>query len=288
VKWVIFLLLFSIQAFADCVEKDLHVVVDGEAFEAVLFEPELQRDVPVVFSLAPSVGRNPLDGVIASDLCKNSIATVLVEVYSQDFMNTVESFSAIEARNRFSMQALRQLIDTVATLPEIDGNRMGMIGSSLGGIFGALYFPSDDRLLAYVNILGAENIPEILTYSDNHQVTAFRNRVMAEKQMRSANEFLAEARAEIVLDPAKNNTARNRDKILQVMLETDETVPFRNQLALWERTGRPDRILLTEGDHTDQYIDLILYNFRPVVDFLKAKLRVSTRHGRGTVHRAGL
>ncbi len=280
----VFIFFLTQYAWADCTEKDMQVLVNGQPVHATLFEPESRGKFPTVVSLAPSVGVNPLDGIIASDLCKRAVATMLVEVYSQEFMTKVDSFRAIELQNQFAMVGLRKLIDKLSELPEIDAARIGMLGSSLGGIFGALYFPTDNRISIYVNILGAENIPEILAYSDNDKVTAFRERMIKKHHFRSIEEFITTARRDLHLDPMNVNTPAVRDRILQVMLDSDETVPYRYQEALWHRTGEPSRILLHGSTHTEQYIDFILYRFEPIADFLAARL--STPRYRETIRRA--
>lgn len=60
-----------------------------------------------------------------------------------------------------AIQDLRRTVDWIETRDEFDSKRVGIMGTSLGGIVGALAFAAEPRFVAYTSVLGGAGISDI-------------------------------------------------------------------------------------------------------------------------------
>lgn len=60
-----------------------------------------------------------------------------------------------------AIQDLRRTVDWIETRDEFDSHRIGIMGTSLGGIVGALAFAVETRFVAYTSVLGGAGISDI-------------------------------------------------------------------------------------------------------------------------------
>ena len=126
-------------------------------------------------------------------------------------------------------------VSTVATWlqlqPEVDRDKLGIAGVSLGAIIAHLAMGRDDRLQAGVAIVGGGNLREIsqlgrlarLFLQAKGNVTA---NAIGDTQLRAADP----------LYNAQNNRPR---RVLMIQAARDEIIPPRNATQLWEALGRP-------------------------------------------------
>lgn len=108
---------------------------------------------------------------MARRLAKSGIAGIIVELpyhlhrtpagkRSGELAVQGDPESLIAVMNQ-AIQDIRRTVDWVETRPEFDAKRVGIMGTSLGGIVGSLAFAVEPRFAAYTSVLGGAGIADI-------------------------------------------------------------------------------------------------------------------------------
>src|SRR5439155_15124366 len=124
---------------------------------------------------------------------------------------------------------------------EIDGQRLGILGTSLGSFIGALAAEMEPRLRRVVVLLGGGGLVE--AYYDDPRVTPLRRLFEA---VGGKKEKLAEWIAPV--DPLTCAANLRDRKVLMIAGKRDEIVPPNASEALWAATGR-QQIVWYDGTH---------------------------------------
>jgi dienelactone hydrolase len=115
---------------------------------------------------------------------------------------------------------------------EVDPRRIGIVGTSLGGIVGALAVGVDPRFNRNVLIIAGGDPAGVLWHAP--ETRRVRDR-MAELGM-TLESLRAESRA---IDPVTFARRADPKSILMINASKDETIPRESTVALWEAFGKP-------------------------------------------------
>ncbi|HUT33956.1 MAG TPA: alpha/beta hydrolase family protein [Planctomycetota bacterium] len=115
---------------------------------------------------------------------------------------------------------------------EVDPTRVGIVGTSLGGIIGALAVGVDPRFTRNVLILAGGDPVGILWHAP--ETRRVRDR-MVELGL-TLDSLRKDSRG---IDPVAFAHRACREQILMINAATDETVPRESTVALWEAFGKP-------------------------------------------------
>jgi uncharacterized protein len=141
---------------------------------------------------------------------------------------------------------LRALAGWLAARPEIDGGRIGVRGSSMGGLFAIHAAAGSDDVAAAVAIcpaaewMLAEDVQRVI---DGRPLPA--NSAMPEMEL-DAPALAAWLDSNDVEDAAERMGAK---PLLLIHARGDEVVPYSQSEKLYERAAEPKRLLLLEGGH---------------------------------------
>ena len=146
---------------------------------------------------------------------------------------------------RQSVADVRRTVDVLQSRPEIDPQRIGACGISLGALIAASAFAEEPRLHRAALILGGGDLAEIIAHANE-------TRRLREAMARLSTEDLARAkRAVAEADPLRNAAqARSRAEkglVLMINAAQDEVIPPRCARKLAEAYGMADRIRWLEG-----------------------------------------
>lgn len=134
------------------------------------------------------------------------------------------------------------LIDALAAQPEIDAERIGIWGVSLGGYFAPRVASGDERLKACIALAGPWNFGAGWDGLNELTRAAFRVRSASaddEQARRRALELSLEGRAHRITCP-----------LLVVAGKRDRIIPWQDAVRLTEQAGGPAELLmLEEGNH---------------------------------------
>lgn len=128
--------------------------------------------------------------------------------------------------------------------PEVDRERLGITGISLGGIMSALAASGEPRLKNVAIFLGGGNLAELLWVNQTREARAFREKWQAAGGTR---ESFRQALAPI--DPATYGHLLKGRRVLMIAAKNDEVIPPESALALWESIGREPELVWIDAGH---------------------------------------
>lgn len=139
----------------------------------------------------------------------------------------------------------RRVCDWIQSDPELDGDRIGILGVSLGSITGALATAIEPRISHACLIMGGAHLHEIIWGSMEPEARAYR-KLWTESG--GTKESLAD-----ILRPYDATTYADRLKervVFMICASEDESVPKVASLALWEAAGKQEILWYPCGHYT--------------------------------------
>lgn len=241
-----------------------------------LFTPNVHKKVPVVIAVPPLMGI-AVEYIIAQKLCAKGIATIFASVNENLRPGKMEMPSwGFEDRTLVrAVISLRTLLDYIQISPYFDKSKVGILGSSLGGITALqLAGVESHRLQAIVTLVAGGNIPEILATSQQRRVKKLRRRRMENLNIDSPEVYEDLLRKTIRHDPLYFSHKVPKEKVLMIMSNADTAVPTSNQRLLHLALGKPDSIEYSMG-HIPTILYAAIMDFDKIASFLDQKFELS-------------
>lgn len=200
-----------------------------------------------VILVLPIIGGGyPLEKYFCAYFARQGLAAVLVR---RDRLKTPDRLADIDGLLRQAAIDARQTLDWVETRPELDAQRTGVFGISMGGIRAAFLTPLDPRIRASVIGLAGGDLPHIVTYSREPGITR-RRRAYLQTQNISLEEFHEGLKPVMLSDPLNVAPAIDPSKVLLVLATFDTAVPSKKGFELRRAMGKPETIVLPTGHYT--------------------------------------
>ena len=178
-------------------------------------------------------------------------------------------------RQRVTIVDVCRLIDWAERRPEIDPDRIGLIGFSLGAVVAGTVATQEARLAATVSVMGGSHLHSVIATCDGKRATRVQTRA-AESFGWDREEL--EARLEpitSVLDPANYPDRVDPRRVLIIDANRDKCVPLSSREDLWLALGQPERISMNY-DHEPAFYSFTPLGFnwmrRRIWDFLEKRL----------------
>lgn len=253
--------------------KIFHGTISGDFIESnyqlkyKLFQHHGLKIRPLIFVFPPIMGNTHIDKSVAKKLVNKGANVVLVEMESL----FEEKISIKDLSNKFyyTLYLLKQLVESSIQNPElnIDHDRVGVFGLSLGGIVGATLAgisPSVKRLY----VIGASgNLPLISFNSTRRSISIFRENSMTKNSLIDAESWANFSKPYFrKLDPLNYIENYKEKKIFMLMSPSDTTVPFTAQAQFWKALGQPD-YRLYDMSHISMIIRWFIEDQGHMLDF---------------------
>lgn len=192
---------------------------------------------------------------ISSDLRRRSVGAVDVLQVLGD--NTLFDWPAlIQARNeqvflsrvdrmvdRFinTVIDIRRLVDWAEAQPEVDSDRIALIGFSMGAIVGSVAIANEPRIDAGIMVMGGGEIHKAFAVCDSRMGRVRKNAIKrfgwtAEQLAKRLEPYLAS------IDPVNYPGRVNPGRVLLIEADKDSCLPEAGRDRLWNAMGRPERI----------------------------------------------
>jgi cephalosporin-C deacetylase-like acetyl esterase len=194
----------------------------------------------------------PLHG----DRCPGSPAAVAADLLASAELDTCALLF------RQAAQDVQACLDWLGDQPEVDDERLGVIGFSLGGILAALVLGLDTRPRAGVSVVGAGDLAGLILGSP--MASAFRQRLARHGY---GPEQVKEALREV--DPL--TYAPRIANLLMINGERDPIVPRQAVLTFWNSLdpSRHNRLVWGPWGHFPP----VWQSFRQVLDHLRSRMQ---------------
>ncbi len=216
------------------------------------------------------------------------VLNVLGEQFMWDWEAMGQASDPAQFRELMSQQAERirvnvvdasRIIDWAQTRPEIDTDRIAIIGFSHGALVASIAAVAEPRIKTGIFVMGGANPHELIASCQLERTDTIRN-VVQQRFGWNLEQYREE------LDPifAPYNVARyagHVDPARTLIIDSyyDTCMPRSSRDALWEAMGRPERISY-EYDHKVSFLSMTplgFYNMRHIIyDFLDKQLLPDT------------
>ncbi|OHB73064.1 MAG: hypothetical protein A2Z25_06825 [Planctomycetes bacterium RBG_16_55_9] len=164
-----------------------------------------------------------------------------------DVENT-QSADLVEDYFRQTVLDNRQVLDYLVERPEVDKDRLGCLGLSLGGIRASLLAGVDGRLKCTVIGLAGGSIADITVQSDMSEI---RDHIKELITMGATSELVhAELSEKVVTDPLRLAPYADARDVLMFIARFDRVVPRKCCDRLRESCGKPEGIYLPAGHYS--------------------------------------
>ncbi|HEV8062157.1 MAG TPA: prolyl oligopeptidase family serine peptidase [Gemmataceae bacterium] len=207
---------------------------------AEYYRPQGPGPFPGVIVLDITAGNQDLSRLIANCLAQNKIAALFVQMayygprrppgskrrmMSTNFPQTIENV-------RQTVLDVRRATAWLAARPEVDAKRLGIHGTSLGSMVGALTAEMEPRLGRVCVLLGGAGLVD--AYYDHPQAAPYRKLWEA---VGGTKEQVKRLLAPI--DPITCAANLKDRKVLLIAGKLDDIMPPKATEALWKAAGEP-------------------------------------------------
>ncbi len=213
---------------------------ENNTVHAEYYRPRGKGPFPGVIVLDITGGDQSLSRTIATCLAQNNIAALFVQMaYYGPRRPPGSKLRLLSPNIERTMDAIRQTVLDIRrasawleSRPEIDRKRLGIHGTSLGSMIGALAAEMEPRLSRVSICLGGGGLVD--AYYDHPQATPYRK---VWEAMGGTKEQVV--RAFSPFDPITYARNLKDCKVLMIAAKRDEIVPPKATEALWKAAGKP-------------------------------------------------
>lgn len=210
------------------------------------------------------VGRGPFPAVVILPITRGDYYTQNFAIYlaergyvclrfestrnfTDDAHKTLESAQQLL---RHYVIDVRRSIDWLASRQEVDPQRIGIMGISLGAIVASLVMEVDNRVQAGVFLLGGGDVAGIIETSQEKSLIKFRQRVIEHEGLDPVTFKEAAARALKPVDPISYADRLDPNRVLMINGYFDQVIHRDYVRAFWETAGRPELVFIPTGHYS--------------------------------------
>jgi dienelactone hydrolase len=136
---------------------------------------------------------------------------------------------------------IRRLVDWAQTRPEVDTQRIALIGFSMSAIVGSVALTNEPRIDAGVLVVGGADLHEVLA-SCNGRIRRTRERIL-ERFDWSIDDYKEQLKAPLAaINPARFAGRLDPERVLVIEAAADSCIPESARERFWQAMGRPERV----------------------------------------------
>ena len=208
-------------------------------------------DTPFIYYRWIVFGKKPLFIIFPNIGGVTILETMMGEFFAQKGYHAIISVLAddVTDKNRPSDQvdeffikattSSRLVLDMACQFKEVDCERVGAFGASLGGIRTLTLLGVETRVKAAVTYVAGVNLPSIMAYSEQKTVKNWRKYRMAQEGFQSQSDFEDHLHQVVDVDPEDFAHLVDRRDVYMVVGLKDTSVPTANQYEAIGAFGNP-------------------------------------------------
>jgi dienelactone hydrolase len=226
---------------------------ENNTVHAELFQPVAPGPFPCVIVLHIAGGDFELSRFAAQVFAQREVAALFVKMpYYGERRPAGKRTRMVSNDLEVGLRSMRQVVldlrracDWIEAQPSLDGQRIGVMGISLGAITGALASAIEPRISHACLVMGGAELQHILFESTEREAVEYR-------KLWRANGGTLETFADVMrpYDPATYADRLRQRIVFMISAADDQTIPKKSTLALWEATGRQRIVWYPCGHYT--------------------------------------
>lgn len=220
-----------------------------------------------VLILPPTGGTNVLDQGYANTFCAQGIHAIIVSDW--EFHATTDWDLGVH--DRAAMRALAAVQQSLDFVQSQGLQKIGIMGTSIGGITSTLALGVDPRLKVGTIIVGSSRFADVVAESDEKGALELRKLRQEKFGYKTSEEYRSALRQAIQFEPSKNLQALQQKEIFVIAASEDTTVPTVYQEELSIQTNSKYFLKLS-GNHFNVILKTYLLKRQKIVEFFKANL----------------
>jgi dienelactone hydrolase len=226
---------------------------ENNTIPAEIFHPRGEGPFPYVIVTHIAGGDFDLSRFVSRTLASNGIACVFIKLpyYGErrppgkNVRMLAPDVGIASGAMGQAVKDIRRVCDWIQTRPDLDGDKIGICGISLGSITGALAIAIEPRITHACLIIGGGSLADLVFESVEGEAREYR-RLWTESG--GTRESLQEVMKPF--DPVTYPDRLRRRVILMINAEQDESVPVVCNKALWEAAGKQRIVWYPCGHYT--------------------------------------
>lgn len=246
---------------SSCIRNSEKISVDDFS---VKFTPYRTNSRLHVILMPPTGGMNFIDRSYARQFCQDGMNVYILESWSGDDEYVID----FTIHNRLYERAQRAIQMVIDSIPEKDS--VGILGTSVGGLFAAQAIGSKPRLKTGFSIVGGAHIAEIIVRSSQLAMEKAKEIRRKEFKFASDDEYLAQLDPFITIDPLYMEGHKGKT-LGMVISPLDKVVPAKNQKLLQE-IWQPEKLITINHNHMWAVIESWLLHQKEISNFFKTSL----------------
>lgn len=255
-------------------EKLLIKINDSEIgrFEIDTFVYKASRKSPAVFT-SPVFGGAPfIEHILGRMFAMNGFHAFITDFMPvTNFRNQVPDLHVHDRTYKKAVAGLDGLRNYVQDLPYVEGDKIGLFGMSLGGMFTSINMKLNNAFKASVIIAGSGNHPGILARSKQGSLVALKRKRMKYFNLKTEEDYQYLMNSYNEMDCLKIYRDINPERCLMYIATKDEHVPTSCQIQTWHALGKP-RVRFIEKTHYEMILTTPFMYFFEIRDFFREKL----------------
>ncbi len=185
-------------------------------------------------------------------------------------LDDIASAEQVEDYFRQTVLDSRQVLDYLVERKEVDADRLGCLGLSLGGIKASIVAGVDERLKCTVIALAGGSMADIALSSELPDLRDYMKELT--EMGVSSDVVRAELSDKVMTDPLVLAPHMNAKDVLMYIAAFDRAVPTRCGKRLWRAIGKPEVVYLFSGHFTS--LLYLPYAERASLSFFKKKFQI--------------
>jgi dienelactone hydrolase len=221
-------------------------VFDNENIKIEFYVQKKAGKFPTILALPISGGIDFSVRGFAKLFASNGLNCAVVYNRRVDLDDT-ESAEEVEDYFRQTVLDSRQILDYLVGREEVDSDRLGCLGLSLGGIRASIVAGVDERLKCSVIGLAGGSIADINLLSDKKEIRKYMEELT---EMGISSEIIyTELSDKVITDPLKLAQYVDARDVLMFTAMFDRVVPRKCCDQLREAIGKPEVVYLLSGHY---------------------------------------
>jgi dienelactone hydrolase len=227
-------------------------VTENNTVHGEYFQPAGPGPFPACVVLHILGGDFLLAETVASHLARQGVAALFIKMpyygprRAKDSPKRMLSEDPRETVSGMTQAVLdiRRATAWLGERDEVDENRLGITGISLGGVMSALAAAGEPRLNNVAIVLGGGNFADLLWANPTDRAQKFRERWLAAGETRETFGAVVSK-----IDPAAYGHLLKGRRVLMIEAKNDEVIPPQSATALWESIGREPKLVWLDAGH---------------------------------------